>query len=70
MTKQLKATDISPLVGDVIDALATERTHNRLMDEVITALHGFLEAEDTLDMIRQRVNHELPALLNALPRKQ
>ncbi|NRB05832.1 MAG: DUF445 family protein [Rhodobacteraceae bacterium] len=67
VTKQLKATDISPLVGDVIDALATERTHNRLMNEVITALHGFLEDEDTLEMIRQRVNHELPTLLKFVP---
>ena len=68
VTKQLKSTDISPMVGDVIDALATERTHNhQLMDELITALHGFLEDEETLEMIRVKVNHELPTLLKFVP---
>jgi uncharacterized membrane-anchored protein YjiN (DUF445 family) len=61
---QLAQTDIAPLVGDVLTSFTKEGRHQRLLDEVITAMHRFLNNADTLDVIRGKVQKELPLLFN------
>ncbi|MGI9352195.1 MAG: DUF445 domain-containing protein [Rhizobiaceae bacterium] len=64
VTTQLEKTNIAPLVGDVMDSLTKDKRHQKLMDEVISALHRFLNDEEAIRAIRQKVSEELPALLN------
>tara|TARA_R110002111_G_scaffold112014_7_gene171753 strand:+ start:541 stop:1806 length:1266 start_codon:yes stop_codon:yes gene_type:complete len=66
VTAQLARTDIAPLVGDVMTSFTKEGRHQRLLDEVITAMHRFLNNSDTLDVIRGKVQGELPLLFNIL----
>ncbi|MEM9277096.1 MAG: DUF445 family protein [Pseudomonadota bacterium] len=64
VTTQLEKTNIAPLVGDVMDTLTKDKRHQQLMDEVISALHRFLNDEEAIKAIKQKVSAELPALLN------
>ncbi|MEM7214322.1 MAG: DUF445 family protein [Pseudomonadota bacterium] len=64
VTTQLEKTNIAPLVGEVMDSLTKDRRHQQLMDEIISALHRFLNDEEAIKAIRQKVSAELPTLLN------
>ena len=64
VSSQLAKTDIAPLVGDVMVSFTKEGRHQRLLDEVIMALHRFLNNKDTLEVIRSKVQDELPLLFN------
>lgn len=66
VTGQLAQTDIAPLVGDVMTSFTKEGRHQQLLDEVITAMHRFLNNEDTLKVIRGKVQRELPLMFNIL----
>ena len=66
VTSQLARTDIAPLVGDVMTSFTKEGRHQKLLDEVITAMHRFLNNSDTLDVIRGKVQKELPLFFNIL----
>lgn len=63
---QLANTDIAPLVGDVMTSFTKEGRHQRLLDEVISAMHRFLNNEDTMEVIRAKVQRELPLVFNIL----
>ncbi len=60
VTAQLAQTDIAPLVGDVMTSFTKDGRHAELLDEVITATHRFLNNEETLEVIRKKVQRELP----------
>lgn len=64
ITDQLAKTDISPMVGNVLTTFTKDGRHQGLLDEVIKALHKFLNDEETLDVIRAKVQAELPRLWN------
>lgn len=66
VTGQLAQTDIAPLVGDVMTSFTNDGQHTKLMDEVITAIHRFLNNEQTLEVIRKKVQRELPLALAIL----
>ena len=61
---QLEKTDLAPLVGEVLDSLSDEKRQQQLMDELIPAIHKFLNDEEALKAIRKKVSAELPTLLN------
>ncbi len=64
VTKQLKQVDLSPIVNEVLDSLTRDDRHQKLMDEVILALHRFLNDEEALKVIQSKVKDELPTVLN------
>lgn len=66
VSRQLARTDIAPLVGDVMSSLTKDDRHQQLLDEAITAMHRFLNNDDTLEVIRKKVQRELPIMLNVL----
>lgn len=66
MTDQLAKADIAPLVGEVMTSFTREDRHQRLLDELIKALHRFLNNEETMGVIRAKVQRELPILFNIL----
>jgi uncharacterized membrane-anchored protein YjiN (DUF445 family) len=64
VSAQLARTDIAPLVGDVLDSFTRDGRHQQLLDEVISAMHRFLNNSDTLEVIRGKVKRELPLFFN------
>ena len=61
---ELEKTNLAPLVGEVADSFASDRRQEQLMNELLTAIHRFLNDEEALENIRKKVSDELPALLN------
>ena len=61
---QLRKTDLSPLVMEVMKELTKEGRHHQLLDELINALNRFLSDEEAVEAIRKRVAEELPTVLN------
>lgn len=61
---QLKKTDVSPLVMEVLKELTKDGRHHQLLDEFVNALHKFLNNEEAVEAIRKRVAEELPTVLN------
>lgn len=62
--KQIRKTDLSPVVMEVLKQLTKEGRHHQLLDEIINALHRFLSDETAVEAIRKRVAEELPTVLN------
>ncbi len=60
---QLKQTDMSPVVMEVLSGLTKDGRHQKLMDELVDALHRFLSNEDAIEAIRRRVAEEMPSAL-------
>ena len=60
---QLKQTDMSPVVMEVLSGLTKDGRHQQLMDELVDALHRFLSNEDAIEAIRKRVAEEMPSAL-------
>ena len=63
VAQQLKKTDLSPMVTEMLGGLAKQGQHQQLLDEIITALHKFLNNDDAVEAIRKRVSEELPSVL-------
>ena len=63
VTTQLKQTDMSPVVMEVLSGLTKDGRHQQLMDELVDALHRFLSNEDAIEAIRKRVAEEMPSAL-------
>ncbi|MEL7462819.1 MAG: DUF445 family protein [Pseudomonadota bacterium] len=61
---QLRKTDMSPFVMEVMKELTKDGRHHRLLDEVLNALAKFLNNEEAVEAIRKRVAEELPTVLN------
>ncbi|MEM7545735.1 MAG: DUF445 family protein [Pseudomonadota bacterium] len=61
---QLQKTDVAPLVMKLLDGLTQDGRHHKLLDEVVGALHKFLNDEDAIEAIRKKVAEELPTVLN------
>ncbi|WP_050929764.1 DUF445 domain-containing protein [Aestuariivita boseongensis] len=66
VTGQIAKTDVAPLLGDVLQAFTTDGRHQKLLDDVIRALHRFLNDEETYAIVREKVKRELPVLANVL----
>ncbi|WP_246455830.1 DUF445 domain-containing protein [Sulfitobacter aestuariivivens] len=63
---QLAKTDISPLIGKLMQTFTKDGRHLKLMDDLISALHTFLNDEETLELVRTKVKRELPVLFNVV----
>ena len=66
VTGQIEKTDIAPVLGNVLQTFTKDGRHQKLLDDLIRALHNFLNDEDTLVLIRGKVKQELPVLFNLL----
>lgn len=60
---QLEKTEVAPVATQLLDAFVSDGKHQRLMDDLIVALHKFLNDEVAIETIRSRVQQELPSLL-------
>ncbi|MEM7441131.1 MAG: DUF445 family protein [Pseudomonadota bacterium] len=60
---QLAKTDITPIVRNLLGGFTKDGRHQRLLDAVLRALHEFLHDDETLEVIRRKVQKELPTVL-------
>lgn len=60
---QLKQTDMSPVVMEILGGLTKDGRHQKLMDELVDTLHRFLSNEAAIEAIRKRVAEEMPSAL-------
>ena len=63
---QLAKTDIAPLLGQLMQTFTKDGRHLKLLDDVILALHNFLNNEDTMEMMRTKAKRELPVMFNVV----
>lgn len=63
---QLAKVDVAPMVAEALNGLAASDRHQQVMDELLSALHGFLSNDESVDALRKRIARELPAVLNRL----
>jgi len=66
VTGQIAKTDIAPLLGNIMETFTKHGRHQKLLDDLIRALHNFLNNDDTLEIIRTKVKRELPVLFNVI----
>jgi len=66
VTGQLATTDVAPLLGDVLQSFTKDGKHQKLLNDVIRALHQFLNDDETFAIVRQKVKKELPVIANVL----
>ncbi|MEL6946170.1 MAG: DUF445 family protein [Pseudomonadota bacterium] len=64
ITRQLEKTEVAPIAARVLDSFVNDGRHQKLMNDLITALNKFLNDERALETIRQKVHDELPSLFN------
>lgn len=60
---QLRKTDLSPVVKELLGGITKQDQHQQLLDEIVGALHKFLNNDDAVEAIRKRVSEELPSVL-------
>jgi uncharacterized membrane-anchored protein YjiN (DUF445 family) len=62
LSEQIDKVQVAPLAADLLASFTHDRRHQRLFDELIKALGGFLNDEQALAMMRDRIRDELPSL--------
>ena len=66
ITGQIAKTDIAPLLGTVLQSFTKDGRHQKLLNDLIGALHNFLNDPETLEIMRTKVKKELPVLFNVV----
>lgn len=66
VTSQIAKTDVAPLLGNVMQTFTKDGRHLKLLDDLIGALHHFLNDEETVELVRTKVKRELPVLFNVV----
>jgi len=64
ITSQLEKTEVAPIAARVLDSFVNDGRHQKLLNDLIAALHKFLNDERALETIREKVHEELPSLFN------
>ena len=60
---QLQSIDFTPLAAGALRTFVSDGGHQRLLDDVMAAVHGALNKPETLAAIREKIRAELPTLL-------
>lgn len=62
--EQVDRVPIAPLAAGVLESMTADRRHQRLLDEMLGALGGLFNDEQTLGSMRDKIRAELPSLFN------
>jgi uncharacterized membrane-anchored protein YjiN (DUF445 family) len=63
---QLAKTDVAPLLGKLMQTFTKDGRHLQLLDDLISALHHFLNDEETVELVRTKIKRELPVIFNVM----
>jgi len=61
---ELERVELAPLAAGLLSAVTEKGRHQRLLDELLSALEKVLANEETLAALREKIRKELPALFN------
>ncbi|TPI51816.1 MULTISPECIES: DUF445 domain-containing protein [unclassified Mesorhizobium] len=64
MLEQIEKVPLAPLAAELLSALTDDRRHQRLFDEFIKVIGRFLNDEQALTTMREKIREELPSLFN------
>jgi len=64
MLEQIEKVPLAPLAAELLSALTDDRRHQRLFDEFIKVIGRFLNDEQALTKMREKIREELPSLFN------
>ncbi|MEW6642372.1 MAG: DUF445 domain-containing protein [Pseudomonadota bacterium] len=60
---QIQALDLAPLAAGTLRGFIRDGRHQALLDDLLVAVHGALNNQETLTAIRDKIRAELPTLL-------
>lgn len=60
---QIQALDLAPLAAGTLRGFVRDGRHQALLDDLLVAVHGALNNQETLTAIRDKIRAELPTLL-------
>ncbi|TIU51706.1 MAG: DUF445 domain-containing protein [Mesorhizobium sp.] len=64
MLEQIEKVPLAPLAAELLSALTDDRRHQKLLDEFIKVIGRFLNDEQALATMRDKIREELPSLFN------
>ncbi len=64
MLEQVEKVQLAPLAADLLSAFTQDRRHQKLFDEFTRAVGRFLNDEQALAAMREKIREELPSLFN------
>ncbi|TGQ69376.1 DUF445 domain-containing protein [Mesorhizobium sp. M00.F.Ca.ET.186.01.1.1] len=64
MLEQIEKVPLAPLAAELLSALTDDRRHQKLFDEFIKVIGRFLNDEQALATMREKIREELPSLFN------
>ncbi|WP_137934644.1 DUF445 domain-containing protein [Mesorhizobium comanense] len=64
MLEQIEKVPLAPLAAELLSALTDDRRHQKLFDEFIKVIGRFLNDEQALETMRDKIREELPSLFN------
>ncbi len=62
--EQLAKTEVAPIAARLLDSFVNDGSHQKLMNDLIAALHKFINDDVALEAIRLKVHDELPSMFN------
>lgn len=60
--EQVDKIKIAPFAAELLGSLTADRRHQKLLDQMLRAFGGFLQDEQALDALRDKIRDELPSL--------
>jgi uncharacterized membrane-anchored protein YjiN (DUF445 family) len=64
MLEQVEKVPVAPLAAELLSAFTDDRRHQKLFDEFTKVVGKFLNDEDALAAMRDKIREELPSLFN------
>jgi len=64
MLEQVEKVPLAPLAAELLSALTDDRRHQKLFDEFTRVIGRFLNDEEALSAMREKIREELPSLFN------
>ncbi|MGB3390657.1 MAG: DUF445 family protein [Pseudaminobacter sp.] len=64
MLEQVEKVPVAPLAAGLLSAFTEDRRHQKLFDQFIKVAGRFLNDEDALTAMREKIREELPTLFN------
>ena len=64
MLEQMEKVQVAPLAAELLEAFTEDRRHQKLFDEFTRVIGRFLNDEQALAAMREKIREELPSLFN------
>lgn len=64
MLDQIEKVQVAPLAAELLTAFTDDRRHQKMFDEIIKVLGRFINDEEALDVMREKIREELPSVFN------